>query len=113
MSGWRPLAMSIAWVMMSAPLVDAQVPELESQPQFLTGALPRRDATPYATLSHQPVRTRWPALMVLVRLTPPEWTSPLIDEESVICRHWLDWHGDGEGLSDATPMAHLTAEQQR
>lgn len=32
---------------------------------------------------------------------------------SVTYQHWLDWHGDGEGPSGATPKAHPAAEQQR
>lgn len=38
---------------------------------------------------------------------------PAVAIVSVTYRHWLDWHGDGEGPSGATPKAHPAAEQQR
>jgi predicted PurR-regulated permease PerM len=38
---------------------------------------------------------------------------PAVAVVTVSYRHWLDWHGDGEGLGGATPSAHLAAEQQR
>jgi hypothetical protein len=38
---------------------------------------------------------------------------PAVAIVSVTYRHWLDWHGDGEGPSGATQKAHPAAEQQR
>jgi len=38
---------------------------------------------------------------------------PAVAVVSVTYRHWLDWHGDGEGPSGATPKAHPAAKQQR
>jgi predicted PurR-regulated permease PerM len=38
---------------------------------------------------------------------------PAVAIVSVAYRHWLDWHGNGEGFSGATPKADLAAEQQR
>ena len=38
---------------------------------------------------------------------------PAVAIVSVTYRHWLDWHGNGEGPSGATPTVHLPADQQR
>jgi len=36
---------------------------------------------------------------------------PAVAVVTVICRHWLDWHGNGEGFSGAAPTGHLVAER--
>lgn len=38
---------------------------------------------------------------------------PAVAIVTVTSRHWLDWHGSGEGRRGATLKAHLAAEQQR